>query len=66
MTIEPTPLGELVAVDFPSDSRGLQPCSYCPGWRFEFVDDTEGNPFLREWHLPECETVTQRPVDPTA
>jgi hypothetical protein len=63
MTIEPTPLGALIAVDFPSDRRQLQPCEYCPGWRFEFLDDEHGRSLLREWHLPDCETAAPPAVD---
>jgi hypothetical protein len=56
MTIEPTPLGELVAVDFDA-SQTPEPCSYCPTWRFEFVDAPDGSSVLREWHLVDCPKV---------
>jgi hypothetical protein len=57
MTIEPIPLGDLVAVDFDAD-RTPVPCSYCPNWRFEFVDAPEGeSSMLREWHLADCPNV---------
>lgn len=56
MTIEPTPLTDLVAVDMDANNVP-EPCSYCPSWRFEWTDLPGGGSVLREWHLPECTEV---------
>jgi hypothetical protein len=56
MTIEPTPLKDLVAVDINANETP-EPCSYCPNWRFEWIDLPGGGSVLREWHLPECTEV---------
>ena len=53
MTIEPTPLADLVAVDFDAN-KTPEPCGYCPTWRFEWIDEPDGTTALREWHLPDC------------
>ena len=53
MTIEPTPLGDVVAVDFDA-TKTPAPCDYCPSWRFEWVDIEGNGSVLREWHLREC------------
>jgi hypothetical protein len=56
MTIEPTPLTDLVAVDTDATSAP-EPCSYCPAWRFEWADLPDGSSSLREWHLADCTEV---------
>lgn len=56
MTIEPTPLADLVAVDIDATATP-QPCAYCPTWRFEWVDLADDTTVLREWHLPECPEI---------
>jgi hypothetical protein len=56
MTIDPVPLGDLLPVDRDAD-QPPEPCSYCPGWRFEWVDGPEGGSVLREWHLADCARV---------
>jgi hypothetical protein len=57
MTIEPTPMTDLVAVDFDA-TKTPEPCGFCPSWRFEWVDVEGLGSQLREWHLPECPKVT--------
>jgi hypothetical protein len=58
MTMDPTPLGDLVAVDVDA-TETPQPCSFCPNWRFEWVDVPGRGTVLREWHLPECPRVVE-------
>ena len=63
MTMEPTPLADLVAVDLDA-TENPEPCSFCPGWRFEWVDLPEGGSVLRQWHLTECPEVSQATPEP--
>lgn len=58
MTIEPTPLADVVAVDAEA-TRPPEPCAYCPNWRFEYVDLDDGGSVIREWHLATCAAAQQ-------
>jgi hypothetical protein len=51
-TDNPGHLGDLVAVDVDA-TTDPEPCSYCPGWRFAWIDIPDGT-VLRQWHLPDC------------
>lgn len=46
-------LATMVAVDFAADDTPER-CSWCPGWRFEWVDINGEVTVLREWHLLTC------------
>ena len=66
MTADPTPLGELVAIDFDA-TKTPGPCAHCSSGRFGWVDLPEGGTSLREWHLQNCPVVkdsTERPSEP--
>jgi hypothetical protein len=61
-TVVSRDLSTLVAVDFSTDDPP-DPCSWCPDWRFEWVDTESEGPVLREWHLPTCSVPTKWGTD---
>jgi hypothetical protein len=54
-TDDPGRLSDLVAVDVDADTDP-EPCSYCPDWRFAWIDTPDGT-VLRQWHLLDCPQV---------
>jgi hypothetical protein len=54
--MDPTPLADLVAVDTDA-TKTPEPCSYCPSWRFAWVDLPDDGTVLRQWHLRDCPEV---------
>jgi len=53
METEDRDLSSYVAIDFAFDDTPER-CSWCPDWRFEWVDLPGDLTVLREWHLPSC------------
>jgi hypothetical protein len=51
-------LSAYVAIDFAADDTPER-CSYCPAWRFEWVDLPDEGTVLREWHLLACEVAIE-------
>ena len=60
--VAPRDLSTMVAVDFEADDPPER-CTWCPAWRFEWVDLEEGHTVLREWHLTNCPVAKKWGLD---